>query len=861
MANLKTRFAGLDLENPLIISSAGITENVEKLRRCQRYGAAAAVMKSYFEEEICRNDPSPRYRIIEHGMGKDETLTFMSYEQASDWDIDRYAGEVAAAKAELDMKIIPSINCITREGWVEAALKVADAGADAIEMNTSCPHGSITFRGGAVEEVIFDTVRAVREAVDLPLIAKISPMLTSPIGVVKGVADLGVNAVTIFNRMTGLEVDLDSESPVMHGGYAGHGGPWAIQYPLRWISQISPQIDIDIAGSGGVVSGEDAVKYLLAGARAVQVCSAVVLNGYEVIAEIIDGIEQWMERKNYVRIGEFRGNAAAKVRGTEEIERGQKILAEIHNETHAPCVNSCPAHVPAQAYVHLIGKRDFAGAVQAIRSANPLQSVCGWVCYHPCEDACTRGDMDSPIAIRALKRFALEWGGRNIPAEELELPAPSPTGKKVAVIGAGPAGLTAAYDLARAGHDVTILERTSAPGGMLRWFIPIYRLPEEVLNAEIALIERAGVKISCNQCLGRDFSLQDVASEHDAVALAFGADKSARLGIKGEDAHGVSGALQFLERVAKGQQTKTGQRVAVIGGGGSALDAARTALRLGSEEVYLLYRRTREEMPINNEEIELAEQEGVRILYLVSPTEVMVENGRVRGLKLKGAYLDTRSVGGRRSPVGVEDLQYAMDFDQVLVAVSQTPDEGAVGSRDGVELTARGGVKVHDQFGTTTREDVFGAGDVTGETGSVIEAIAAGRKAALGVDAYLKGQGPAGAAENWIKSVPVDKKKVLARSIAEPVQERIITPLRPVAERVRDFEPVELSLGEDDAVREADRCLRCGCGVGCGLCQRICPYDAIDLQGTSYVVDEEKCKGCGLCIERCPIENIDLKPL
>lgn len=181
-------------------------------------------------------------------------------------------------------------------------------------------------------------------------------------------------------------------------------------------------------------------------------------------------------------------------------------------------------------------------------------------------------------------------------------------------------------------------------------------------------------------------------------------------------------------------------------------------------------------------------------------------------------------------------------------------------TRDGVELTDRGAVKTRDNFGTTTRSDVFGAGDVTGEAGSVIEAIAAGRRSALGVDAYLHGKGVDAAAEKWGDSVAVEKKKVLARSIEEPEQARLGIPLRPVKERISDFEPVELSLNEGDAVAEADRCLRCGCGAGCGLCSRICPYDAIDLVGTYYIVDEEKCKGCGLCIERCPIENIEVVP-
>ncbi len=861
MVDLKTEFAGLELNNPIVVSSAGITETVEKMRRCQESGAAAVVIKSYFEQEVCRKDPSPRYHLIHHDMGREKTFTFFSYEQASEWDIDRYAEEVARAKAELDIKILPSINCITLEGWVEAARKVADAGADAIELNTSCPHGSITFRGGAVEETIFKAVAAVREAVELPLVAKISPALTSPIGVVNRLQEIGVNAVTIFNRMTGLEIDTESESPVMHGGYAGHGGPWAIQYPLRWISEIAPKLGIEIAGSGGVTTGLDAVKYILAGAQVVQVCSAVVLNGYEVIREILRGLEHWMDRKGYHDLASFRGRAAQKIVGTEEVDRTRKFTAIIHPETHAPCVHACPAHVPVQAYVDRIARGDFVGALEAIRSANPFQSVCAWVCYHPCEDECARGDLDEPIAIRTLKRFVMEWGRENAPPSEAPIEKAEPTGKRLAVVGAGPAGLTAAHDLARFGHSVTVFEAAESPGGMLRQAIPIYRLPRGIVEEEIAFVERMGVEIRCGERLGRDFSLGDLTGRHDAVVLAFGGGQSTRLGVSGEEASGVVGAMEFLRQMASSGSGEVGRRVAVIGGGGSALDAAGCALRAGAEEVYLLYRRSRTEMPIGAEHVQQVEEEGVRLITMAMPVRVETEGGHVAGLRVRGGYLDCAQAGERRAPLPLEDIEYVLGVDQIVVAVSQRPDETALSGGDGIEVSAEGTIATQDEFGTTSRPGVFAAGDVTGRTGMIIEAVASGRKVALAVDSYLAGKGVEGAARRWGESRVVDRGLVRARNAERETAPRVETPLRDPEERARDFEEIERTLTAEQAVLEAQRCLRCGCGAGCELCLRICPYDAVKPDGFTFRVDEEECTGCGLCIERCPLGNIDARPL
>jgi len=861
MADLSVEFAGLCLKNPIIVSSAGITENVEKMRLCQEHGAAAVVIKSYFEEEVCRTNPSPRYTVIRRDMEDQRAFGFFSYEQASKWPIERYAEEVARAVAELDIAIIPSINCITEAGWVEAARAVAGAGAHAIELNTSCPHGSITFRGGEVEGTIAATARSVRRAVPhTPLIAKISPMLTSPLAVVKALREEGIDAFTIFNRMTALDIDLDSESPIMHGGYAGYGGPWALQYALRWISEIARALPVQIAGSGGVTSGGDAAKYILAGAQAVQVCSAVALNGYEVIGRIVDGLNAWMDSKGHADLAAVRGAAARRIVGTREVDRTKKFNAFIHRELRAPCADACPVRVPVQAYVHHIAQGDFAGALDAIRSANPFQSVCGWVCYHPCEGACVRGDIDEPIAIRALKRAAIEWGRRNSPLSEAPVEKEPPTGKRVAIVGAGPAGLTAAHDLARLGHAVTVLEADDEPGGMLRWAIPAFRLPEGIVDEEIDRIRRMDVEMLCNRRLGREIGLDDLRSDYDAVVLAIGMGQSASLGVPGEGSEGVVGAMDFL-RHARCGEGEVGRRVAVVGGGNTALDAARTALRCGAEEVYMVYRRTRAEMPASDEEIRLAEEEGVRILYLAAPVAVEKSGDALTGLRLRCGYLEGPAAGRRRAPVAMEDVEYVLHVDQVVVAASQQADPSALKSAGGPEGSGGRTLKALNEFGFTAAQGLFAAGDVTGAAGSVVEAIASGRRTALGVDSFLKGQGPKEAAERWGESVPADRLTVLRRSIGRDPAPRVAIPHLDPRERSGSFEDVELTLSEEDAAREAGRCLRCGCGVGCELCQRICPEFAVKPDGFTFRVDAELCSGCGLCIIRCPNGNIDETPL
>ena len=858
MVNLETRFAGLTLKSPIIVSSASITETVERMKKCQDYGAGAVVVKSYFEEELNRTSPTPRFKILEHNMGKSKTFTLYSYEQGSVWDIHRYAEEVSTAKKQLNIKIIPSINCITEEGWIESARILEKAGADAIELNTSCPHGSITFRGGAVEETIAKTVEAVCNAIRIPVIAKISSMLTSPLALVQRLDQTGVKAVTMLNRMTGLEIDVEQERPILHGGYAGHGGPWAIQYSLRWISQVRSLVKLDIAGSGGVADWRDVVKYLLVGANAVQICTIVILNGYQVIEDLLKGLEEYMEKKGYERLDDFRGKINSKILPAEQVDRRHRYVADIRLDLEPPCNYACPAGVPAQSYVRLIADGKYAEALELIRTKNPFQSICGRICYAPCEENCTRGDLDEPIAIKALKRFATEWGEKHAPLDRLEPPPVEKTGSKVAIIGSGPAGLGAAHDLARMGHDVTVYEQASKPGGMMRYGIPEYRLPKSLLDKEIEYIQRCRVTIRTNTTFGKDIALSSLQKDgYKAILIAAGSQQEINLGIPGAETENVLSALQFLKKVNSGEKIHIPKKIVIVGGGNSAIDAARCAVRLGATDVYLVYRRTKDEMPATREEIRDAEEEGVRIIYLAKPLRIQVTNNKIAGLTCIGGYLGTPGKDRRREHIAVDGMEYTVPAEMIITALGQHPD-AALFRAAGLEVNEDGIITADEETGTTNITGIFAAGDVAGRPGSVIEAIAHGKRVALYIDQFLKGNDPKAIAPLIPHATVVNKKDVLARSMEEQIAKRIETPRIPLDERKKRFSEVELRLSENQARQEAQRCLACGCGVGCDLCHRICIFSAVTRLDNKYKVDRTVCDGCGICMERCPNKAITI---
>lgn len=336
--NLETGYAGLKLKSPVILGSAGISEKVENIRKAQQQGAGAVVMKSLFEIEKARKAPSPRFKLIKRGLKKNlPAVALYSYEQASVFDPERYAEEVRKAKKELEIPVIPSINCVTDEGWIKYAGLMQEAGADAIELNISCPHGPQVMGSWRITEQMARIVKLVKSKISIPAIPKLSPQSDDPLAVALSLEKNGADALTMFNRFTGLDIDIGTEQPIMHKSYAGFGGPWAIFNNLRWISAVYPKIKIPISASGGVTCGEDAVKYILAGASTVQVCTAVVLQGYEIIGDILKGVSKFMRDKGYSSPEEFRGKVNSRILNLEQVDRSTRYEWAIDNVKCSKC--------------------------------------------------------------------------------------------------------------------------------------------------------------------------------------------------------------------------------------------------------------------------------------------------------------------------------------------------------------------------------------------------------------------------------------------------------------------------------------------------------------------------------------------
>jgi NADH-quinone oxidoreductase subunit F len=466
----------------------------------------------------------------------------------------------------------------------------------------------------------------------------------------------------------------------------------------------------------------------------------------------------------------------------------------------SPCQNTCPANVDVPIYVDLIRQRRFAEAYEVIRNENPLPVVCGRVCNHPCEGKCNRAKLDEPIAIRELKMFAADYAMKLNGQRPRPKVAP-PNGKKVAIVGAGPAGLTAAYYLAIKGYGITVYEALPVAGGMLAVGIPEYRLPKKTLQAEIDSILELGVELKLGQALGRDFSLEDLQAQgYDAIYLAIGAHKDQQMGIDGEELQGVYAGVTFLRQLNLGQEMDVRDKVvAVVGGGNVAMDAARSSLRLGAKEVHILYRRQKEDMPALPEEIEEAEREGVIFSYQVNPVAIKGENGKVVAVKCARQAMGEFDRSGRRRPVAIEGSEFEIPVDVVIAAIGYKVDPESVPA--GVETTRWGTIVAGAKDCRTNIAGVFASGDCVSGPDTVVGAIAAGKQAAVAVDRFLDGDG-----------VVVPKMRYIRERTAPVIEdktERVAGKSLEVAKRLQGFDEVELGYTEEQAVAEASRCLRC----------------------------------------------------
>ncbi|MBN1401637.1 MAG: FAD-dependent oxidoreductase [Anaerolineae bacterium] len=501
----------------------------------------------------------------------------------------------------------------------------------------------------------------------------------------------------------------------------------------------------------------------------------------------------------------------------------------------APCRAACPAGTSAQGYVALIAQGQYAEALAVSREANPFTSVCGRVCYHPCETACSRQMAgDGPVAIAALKRFMADWAAEHGDRRVERVPVTRP--ERVAIVGAGPCGLTAAHDLARLGYGVTVHEALPKAGGMLRYGIPDYRLPQAVLDAEIQRIADLGVEIRTNSPV-RD--LNALRGEYDAVLLSVGAHRATALRIEGEELDGVQSAIDFLRRVNAGERPALGRQVVVVGGGNTAVDAARCARRLGAE-VTLVYRRSRSEMPAYAFEIEEAEAEGVELHELTNPVRILGRDGQVRGVELLRMRLGEPDASGRPRPIPVEGSEFEVEADAVILAIGQLPDLGFCGGA--VDVTRLGSVAYDKETLVTSAPGVFAAGDAATGPRSAIEAIGMGHRAAESIHRYLTGEEAQFLPRIAPEEVVSLGRDEVAASLADgevELRPRAQMAELPVEERLQSFAETALGLTEKQAIAEARRCLACGVCAECYRCLDACEPGAIDHRLESRYSDIE----------------------
>ncbi len=504
----------------------------------------------------------------------------------------------------------------------------------------------------------------------------------------------------------------------------------------------------------------------------------------------------------------------------------------------APCKTACPAHIAVQGYIKMAAEGRYLDALKLIKQDNPFPAVCGSICNRRCEDACTRGTIDSPVAIDEIKRFIAEQElnaeTRYVPARRTYRASTEDYAEHIAVIGAGPAGMSCAYYLANMGYPVTVFEKNPVPGGMLTLGIPNFRLEKDVVNAEIEVLREMGVEFKCGVEVGKDVTLNELRAQgYKGFFLGIGAQKSSALRIPGEELEGVFGGVEFMREVNLGSKPAIGDKVAVIGGGNVAMDVCRTAVRLGAKETYVVYRRSEDEMPADKMEVAEAKEEGVKFLFLNAPAEIIGEDGKVKALKVEVMELGEPDEKGRRKPVGTGKFE-TIEVSAVIGAIGQKVDLGGI-APEGMTFNKNGTIIADAVTLQTSQPDVFVGGDVYTGPKFAIDAIAAGREAAISLHRYVHPGQSLTLARNRRDFIELDKSN-LAIAVESFDNSSRQVPGHD-AKKAKSFSNDRMAFTEEQVKKEASRCLGCG----------------------ATVVDENKCIGCGLCTTKCEFDAIHLR--
>jgi len=877
-------FKNVTFRNPLYIASGPTTRSIRQVMRAEECGWGGVSLKLSIAPEPYINR-EPRY-----GWFKDKGIFAFTAEKRL---LPEQCLELIeqSRKHTSDLVIMANITYAGDEdihtGWGGFARQCEEAGAHIIELNMCCPNMSYNVELSSKDniagpktgaslgqdaEAVATITKAVKECVSIPVFVKLTPEGGKIAEVAKACFEAGADVVgTTANRLAIPPFDIynPAASPfhlqkeLSLSCFAGEIiKPLGLRdvYEMRKLIGPGPLI----SGTGGIRDYRDVIQMAFMGANLYGICTETIISGFDLVRDMLDGIRKYMAETGYTSLDEFQGSIVNELQSakTVTLSKGQ---AQVKDRTlSAPCVVACPNYVPAQGYVMAVARQDFRKAYDLITTSSPLQSVCGYTCNHPCETSCIRGNIDESIRIKEIKRFVLEYGKKRGWAPDLNVAEKK--GRKIAVIGGGPSGLSTAFYLQLAGYEVTIFEKEAAAGGLLRYGIPRFRLPTEVIDYEIEMIENLGVTIKTSTELGKDYSISGLKQDgFHSVVLAVGAPQSLALYVPGEtDAAGESGqavggyytAVDFLEKIQKEENPGIGHKVVVIGGGFSAVDAARTCLRLGAGEVYIAYRRTKEEMPATREEIEEAEEEGVKIMYLVSPKQIVSDKGKINSIRMVNYVLGETDASDRRRPVEVEGTEFTLAVDTVISALGQKLD--ALPDQDMLRFIAQGKIEADPDTYETNMPDVYAVGDAVLGASDIISAVASGKRAAAAIDKKIAGSDavmrPVG------KPSQVDRDHVLETKGNTARAASVRNHTMEAHARIQSFELYSRPFTETEAVDEATRCLNCGCGEGCMICADICNAFAISSVENKPLVDKEECVGCGICVWRCPNDNLEMIP-